>query len=262
MFGLFYALATGVGAIVSGTKCAIQNMNGLSEGINAYKQGNNPTETYIDRKGSLRDIRTNKYVSIKSDNLSDSKDVYLYLDGEKTRNLSEEQRQREFEIGRQGNWRGRTADLYDDRWESKKRYGNTFAIQGSFYKDLLNEKLYVARKFRIPFIKEYDTPNGKIEMSKYKSCTFYMDIMTGKLVRKADTQIEDDKNPHLADRLLTDYEANKFMEDFNRDQDNGGWYQLQNKVTTNDPLKKKQYFFCNDYDTTDHTRSLYSLSKL
>lgn len=257
MFGLFYALGMAIAGTVSGIKCSAQNANCFAEGVEKYKRGENPTETYHDRKGILRDLHTGQFAGTTENYNSLDKDVWLYVGStsNRTRNLSEEKRQKEFELGRQGDWHGRTVDLYDDRfWSLQTGKAAKTDIVGAFYKDLINEKIYVCRVFSIAY---KPLPNDDMEYSK--SCKFYMDISNGELVRKADTQIEHDKNyPQYKNWYMSDEEANEFMRDFNEQQKNGGWYKNHESSFSN-LLTEKQKFYCNSNDKFDHVKKLYEL---
>lgn len=257
MFGLFYALGTAVAGAVSGTKCLIQNANGIAEGIEKYKRGENPTETYHDRKGFLRDLHTGEFAGVTTNYKTLDNDEWLYVGSvtNRTRNLSEEKRQKEFELGKQGSWLGRTVDLYDERyWSIQMGKSDKTDIVGAFYKDLLTGDMYVCRGFTIgsKLVPGYD-----LEISK--SCKFYMNIKNGELVRKSDTQIEEEKEcPQFARFQMTDEEANEFIKNFNEQQRNGGWVKSRERYCSF-LRTDKQKFYCNDYNVNDHIRKLYEL---
>ena len=261
MLGIFYTLGIAAASLVSGTKCLFQDSMGKARGIERYKNGDNPTETYFDRKGRQRDLHTGKvaWVARDYDSLSDDEWLCVGSGSNKTRNLSEEKRRREFELGKQGDWLGRTADIYNRRyWSQSYSNKDKVIIVGAYYKDLNDGRLYVCRKFHQMFqVKIGPNIVSSSIRDVYKSCKFYMDIITGELVRKSDTQIEEEKeNADYKMRDFTDEEAADFIKEFNEQQRNGGWYQ-KNEEKTNDPIKAQQFFYCNKFNETDHIYSLY-----
>lgn len=269
MFGFIYLLGTAIGSVVSGTKGFISNCKARQEGEIRYLQGNNIERTYYDRKGIQRDLDTDKIASVRSDVFDMCDDEYLWLDGPgvKTRNISAEKRELDFLKGKKGNWYGRTADLYDAR--SWTKYGsNKYKVQikGSFYHDLRSNDIYVCREFELIFNKnknKFVLYNGQSRYDDkfnclYRTCKFYMNIETGLLVRKADTQLESEKK-FKSNYDLTDDEAKSFINSFNKSQKSGGWYKSDDRIGVDKTLKKQQDFYCNDLCAEDH---IYNLIKL
>lgn len=237
MFGLLYSIGLGIGAIFSGTKGAINNIQAYNRGLERYNNAEDFSRTYIDRKGCTRDLVSNQFVSVRrSFDYKDDDDLYVWQNGNKVRNVSEEEREYKFQIGKEGNWLNRTADLYDPRnWSLQ--HDKKVKIKGAFYRDLYNDNIYVCREF---YVKE-------------KYTRFYMDIYTGYLVRKSDRQLEIDiKYPN---DVLNNDDTNEFINDFNKKQKNGGWCITQdiysNKLITD--------YYCNKYNIDDHIYSLYDI---
>lgn len=261
MFGFIYTLTSGIGFIISGIKCHIENESFKQNGINRYNIGNNLSNTYYDRKGIRRDIKTNQIADIRPDafDLCDDKWLWLGAPGIKTKNLSREQRNIDFENGKKGNWLGRTVDIFDHRyWATSGSNKYKTIIHGAYYKDLKNNQMYVCREFPLYLDKDglFKLWNGNVEQ-KY-ICKFYMNIKNGKLVRKADTQIQNDKNHTIFS--LSDEQAFTFINQFNSAQNKGGWYNGEYKYNkAKGEILKKQNYYCNDFVSIDHIYNLITL---
>ena len=262
MVGILYLLFIVIALIVGGTKAASENWEGIKRGKERQEQGKNLQGTYYDRLGAERLLSTGQLAHVWEDNFDPCDDKWLWVGspGVKTRNLSEEKRAMEFqETKRIGEFQGRTVDVYD------KRYWSTYAgnrgkvvIQGSFYKDLQTDKIYVCREFNLlydpktdSFRKYIKTVYG-IDGETNVKLRYYMDVNNGMLVRIADTQ---NKQRYYSEEL-----AEKFKTQFNIKQAAGGWYKPDHIITSG-PLQDKQDFYCDDFNATDHVYSLYDLRK-
>ena len=262
MFGILYVLFMIVALTIGGIKAASENWEGIKRGKERQAQGKNLQGTYYDRLGAERLLSTGQLAHVWEDSFDPCDDKWLWVGapGVKTRNLSEEKRAMEFqETKRIGKFQGRTVDVYD------KRYWSTYAgnrgkvvIQGSFYKDLQTDKIYVCREFNLlynpktdSFRKYIKTVYG-IDGETNVKLMYYMDINNGMLVRIADTQ---NKQRYYSEEL-----AEKFKTQFNIKQAAGGWYKPDHIITSG-PLQDKQDFYCDDFNAIDHVYSLYDLRK-
>lgn len=259
MFGFLYVLSVSIGGIISGLKGAIHNQNAIEMSKYQHEIGQNISNTYFDRKGIRRDIDTNKIADIRIDVSDICDDEYLWLGAPsvKTRNISEEQRKIDFINGKNGDRLGRTVDLYDHRyWATRGSNRYKSIIHGAFYKDLNNDNMYVCRVF---FIK-YDTRKSSFELGPdmYNCdyiCKFYMDITNGMLVRKADTQLEEEKQSKF--KCLDKNMTKLFIKQFNEKQKKGGMYHGEFKYNqAKGAILEKQNYYCNDFDSVDYCSKL------
>lgn len=257
MFGMLYALGMTVAATTSGIKAAVENAECIMKG----KEDNNFTHTYTDRLGVTRDLTTHKKVSIGKDYNNPSDDCYLWIGTPETkiRNLSEEKRNLVFEDGKKGNRLGRTADIYDRRdWSISAKNKSKNYMLGALYKDLNTNDLYVCRQFSLYFNQEkniYELYHSGLDAKTLVNCKFYMDVKTGFLVRKSDTQIEYEKNNNKY--ILSDIETKKFIKQFNEAQKNGGWHHGNSTEFSNDiKIMQKQNYYCDSFIAYDHVYNL------
>lgn len=207
MFGLLYAAAMGIGCLVSGTKCFIQNEQAKERGRN---RADNPANAYFDRKGAMRDLATNRFVDYVKDNMTG--DICLRYDCSftLTRNLSKEWRDHYYAELKEHPIDGKTvindinvkkhAYLSKDDSISPSYYpwNDRYYCTGQWYKDLNTGDLYVARK-----IEGYD---------------FYMKIITGKLVRLTDDFIMNNR-----DKEGVFEKAQEILNKYNQSKDDGTW---------------------------------------
>lgn len=245
MFGILYTLGLLGVATVDGIKGAFENAEKLQKGYDEQQKGNNIAGVYFDRRGAMRDLKTGKIASISIDYGDPCDDKWLFVGeaGIKTKNISEEKRRIEFLEGKNGDWLGRTTDIYDSRhWSHFTKNRDKVVIIGSYYADLRTDDIYVCRSLPIK------------TSSNTQYCKFYMDILTGYLVRKSDTQYEyEKKNPNSA---ISENVANAFMETFNKAQKNGGWYHGDPNRFGNAELLRKQDFYCDKFECSDHIYNL------
>lgn len=267
MFGILYTLGIAIVSTIDGLKAASENAKCIAEGKEKERLGKNITHTYNDRLGIQRDLNTHEFVTIGKDYKDICDDYYTWVgkSGIKNKNITEEKRKLAFEEGKNGDWLGRTVDIYDKRyWSTNVKNKNKVIIQGAFYADLNNNRMYVCREFSLKF-----NPTEKIfylwndnidkKMEKTVKCKFYMDIQTGYLIRKSDTQFEyDQKYPDYA---LNDDETRCFIEQFNNAQKNGGWHHNIMNRNPNEKIKKLQDYFCNSFIGIDHVYNLMEARK-
>lgn len=206
MFGLIYAAAVGIGCLVSGTRCLIENEHWKEEG---RRRLDNPGNVYIDRKGTMRDLTTNRITSFEKDWITG--DVFLRYDTSsvRSRNLSKEWRDRYYAELKEHPIDGKTV-VNDIRvkkraWTEKNiisiNHGvwvDKYYCSGQWYKDLETGDLYVARR-----VENYD---------------FYMKIVNGRLVRLTDDFV---KNNQGKEEVFE--KAKEILEKYNKSKDDGTW---------------------------------------
>lgn len=264
MFGLLYEFGMMAASTIDGINGIFDNSKRIHEALNRQNNGENFAGVYYDRHGALRDLKTGEIASIKSDinDICDDKYLYVGTSSIKTRNISEEKRRHIFEEGKKGNWLGRTTDIYDKRkWATDGKNKYITIIHGAFYADLKNNALYVCREFKLSFDK--DTKTFIKWNSKYGfkpiTCSFYMDIHTGLLVRKSDTQYEYEKK--YPNNVMTESDAQIFIKQFNNAQKNGGWYHGDSRRNGNKEILRKQDYYCDELDCIDHVYNLVEMRK-
>lgn len=254
MFGLIYALVKGAALGVTNIVDATQNAQRKEDGLTRQLKGQNPSETYYDRKGAQRLISNDELARVRPDYDDPCDDKWLWVGAPsvKTRNLSEEERAQRFaETKNFKDYKGRTVDVYDKRhWSTISLNKNRVVIKGEFYRDLSTNETYVCRCFKVKYDRQNGTfqniPSYEIKVKPDLSCKYYMNVKSGLLVRVADTQ-----SSYYSKEL-----SDKFISSFNMAQNSGGWYKSERN---RGPLKEKQDFYCNDLYAMDHIYSLHDL---
>lgn len=207
MFGLIYAAIMGVGTIISGTKNALYDMDARERGRQRQKDGENFIGVYYDRRGAMRSLADDKYVSTERNYITGD----LYANGV---NYSEKWRRLFYEEKKENPEPGRTVvnDIEPRinpassmiKWE--KNFTTKYFCAGQWYKDLETGRLLVERQ---------------VEWSRYHYVYFYMDIITRKFVRISDQQVEREKeNPSelgLIEKLMEEH--NKKVDEWNPSED-------------------------------------------
>lgn len=206
-----------VGNFLTRTNHDIENRK---EAKKKYEEHNNPSCTYIDYYGVLRDLFTNEQVEVERD-LRGHTIAYTYNSrtGEKKflRDITEEQKSNEFEKAANDERYNHknTVKIYKlnneileekGGWEYNKEQDPLY-VEGDRYRDLKTRKLYVIRKVRL-------------KSDPKKETFFYMDISNGHFVRRTDGQVIKDGLLGDEENAIPILETDKFIETFNRNKDN------------------------------------------
>lgn len=170
MFGILYSVIMSIGGLGHNIAKNIEASERKDKAKNSYDH------TYYDKKGKRILIDNNKWVCSAIRNgdrvLEDVKTRQVY------RNFSEEQRERsEIERKQEAIKNNKTVYLY----QYNKDVPHSDLWKGDRYKDIKTGEIYVIRKRHV------DLYHGIGEV------LLYLNISTGKFVRKADEQIERDK---------------------------------------------------------------------
>ena len=185
MFGIFYALACGIGYVVSGAKMGIEDAISRQQAEEKERNEKIKTNTYMDHRGATRDITTNQRVIISKDFLGNG-DTYIYDDKlNPIRNLSQEKRDLEYTEARAKRKPGETVMFYMWEHEAKDHGGyktifdNGF-VRGDRYKDLDNGKIYVEKSIHSNYL------YSNMRLPYDLEWEFYIDVATKKIVRETD----------------------------------------------------------------------------
>ena len=121
--------------------------------------------------------------------------------------------------------------------------------------------MYVCREFKLSFDENTKTFVKWNSKYGYKtiSCSFYMDIHTGLLVRKSDTQYEYEEK--YSSNVMSEKNAQLFIRQFNNAQKNGGWYHGDSHRDGNKDILRKQDYYCDELDCIDHVYNLVEMRK-
>ena len=246
MLGLLWGAIAGSKSISGAAKAASENNNGkriASETDKERKeQGLVVEQTYVDRLGAIRSSITDENVRYEEGTAYGYKGDRLILNqrGGLIRNLSEQQRQEDFEYRkRSGKFKGCRAILYNPRYF--RCYRRTaewphfdYIYMGETYKDLKRGKLYVRRRFDIKRDREdvgwctdYDRDDTYYSLEKETYAIFYMD-MRGRLVALADVDKPWGKDVDSSDVV-------NFMKKFNALQETEG-YNIFFNIESEDPV--------------------------
>jgi len=215
MFGILYTLGVLVGGAISGTKCAIENIQAKERGYQRKEQGENLANVYIDRKGATRDLATNKFASIERDVLTGDMWVRHGAPSVRVRNVSKEWRDKNYSNHIIYPEDGRTVvidieipansiclkeSLLFHGMQWKKEY----LCYGQWYKDLNDGSLYVIRHFPTTLLYQVMNLTKEQEMDclkNYYDVEFYMDVHSRKFVRLTDEYIEEEGKKDPKDRV-------------------------------------------------------------
>ena len=212
MFGIIYALFNIIGATVSGTGTAIEEHQCIERAKEKKRKGHNSTNTYIDRKGSRRDLDTGelRYVDYIGSESYNNDQCIRDIHGNVVRNLSQERRDAAYEEARNNP----AATVYF--WKhgiapyELGRNGNPYYL-GDIYMDVHNRNLYVRRILCI---------EKAITGDKDIAGTFYMNVNTGLLTRECDEQVVERNN---GEEVPTKDACRKFITYFNQLQSDTGY---------------------------------------
>ena len=250
MFGLIYALVTGVSYTVSGIKMGHKNHMAKQEGLDRKNKGLNPENMYYDRKGIGRDLFTNDFVSRENDKLTG--DIWIKK-GEpavRVRNISEEWRMRFYEKMKANPEKGRTVvnDIYIDGLQDENTmkwsgipWKNEYYCKGQWFKDLETGRLFVIRTCK------YQNDDDSISLlPMHYSADFYMDIETRHLIRPSDDFITANE---VADPVIKVPEEilSKIITEWNREIDKGTTDEWKHKFLGDSKYYWYAYYF-NDKD--------------
>lgn len=241
MFGLIYALFTGIAYTISGIKCNADDAWHQKQGKIREAQGKNPHHTYFDRKGVERDLTTSAIRHTVQD--WDTEDVWLTdVRGNKLRNLSEEKRIRNLAEAKAKvdpdtiaikyqTWTDKTTPL-----KSEKSLDN---VGGDVYVNLETGETYFKRRFI--WNDDYENLDGKIKPGCHIGI-FYMDTEDARLVCPAD-EMKSTRENYASDKWASDSQMRSFIRHFNYKQKKGGFIESEYLRKVN-PLKS---LYC-DYD--------------
>ena len=251
MIAILYLTIIIIGLFVGGSIAAKENYDAIQRGKERQRQGINRAGVYIDRLGATRSLTNHERVSI--DNLycaeSEGRDAYMYDEhGNPIRNMSEEIRQERLAQAKSNPDPRRTVVLWKNGTNPvlAGRKGNPY-YSGNQYKDLETGDIYVCRHF--------DLPN---EISHLGSCSFYMDVNTGLLVRETDGEKYDMQRGYNTTPLS---DCEKFIIFFNEKQKGEGYLNKSNIPSTSgwnteedeyDRCRRMKRFYCNEYEYTDN----------
>lgn len=219
MFGLLYLTANFVGATISGTIAASENLIAINQAKQRQKEGNNPLGIYIDRLGVTRDLKTNELVN--GSHCKITGDLWIKR-GNNIINISKQWRDEFYQYSKQHrvpeitvvndievkpNLTPNSMKFNYLSWDDK------YYCEGQWYKDLNNGELYVIRR--------------------ECNLNFYMNINTRLYERLADEQVQ------------TDIDNSKVKEIIDKHN---------SIVATKDFWNKREYYF-NDLKTISSKRS-------
>ena len=223
MIGIIMGLVTTGHAIIDGIVRSYESAQGYNRGLQRKADGTDNTNTYFDWRGTRRDLDTGE-IRFVDPILNESygqdqciRDVY----GNVVRNLSEERRQAKFdEAKKKGD---RTVVLYDSEGivvRTAKSQNIKDYCEGPQFKDLENDSMYVARRFKLKDLKKGDSADvGYVN--------FYMNF-DGLLVRESDSVTQKRKQ---GINVPSVEEVNAFISKFNAKQScENGWYNCKNKM--------------------------------
>ncbi len=222
-FGLTHALYSITMTIGSAFKGLFENESARERGIDRTRNGENPVNTYYDRKGVERDIKTNQYrvrQVVNGDKvMTDPKGNIVY-------NFDEERRRKRVA---EDLAEGKRYALY--MYESEVRdHPDLPQISGDYLLDSETGRLVVKRRNVIEWSREKEISPGNTDWwSKISfGLEFYMDVYTGKILDETEFSRKF-RNEHYEDILPDDL----------LDQ----WVSFMNDHRTEVPKKWNPYFY-------------------
>ena len=237
MLGALYIFLIIVGLIIAGIKSIYNDGQARQRGIERRNNGKNDANVWLDSTGRYRDLDDGSYRNIQFNGKLDR--ILVDNDGNVLRNLDQEKRLMEAAKQAAEAPEG-TKAVFLERWDRKYSQiakTNDFGVmldevRGDIYKDINNGELYILRKFHWFDNDMSPYPAGNANAGKFHDASFYMNIK-GRLVSKSDKPLY---------RHTTEEDCQKFIENFNQKQAEGGW-------NVNDYNRKYKYlsaFYCNE----------------
>ena len=214
MFGLIYGAIVGIANLGSRIIDKNNDRCGKERGLYRLSQGQNSENVYFDHRGRMKDLQTDADRSIWRVN----GDIILYdSKGKMLRNLSEEQRKKDYEQ-RKKDAPSNVRACYYETWtysNSPLRKG-ACRITGDIFLDNITGEKYLKRHITW-------NPNDLSEdytwtVGEFCGADFYMKVKNAELV-----DITDDWKSRVS---ITEDEMKQiqiFIKHFNEQQKNGGW---------------------------------------
>lgn len=175
MFGLLYSLFVGGAHVIKEIQDTIENEE--------YKQKyhDNSIGTYYDNKMRMHDQKTGRIVSYDKDLKTGEVWLRDSLTCQRIRNISQDETQRHYEEEKRKYLNGTTARTYVQYGRDEHRNDKCRGIR---YKDLGNEKLYVAREIPGGY---YNIDGEECYVGTIVNCL--MDLQTYQYVRPTDREL-------------------------------------------------------------------------
>ena len=201
MIGILYTLGNIILGAASGIRGAAEDENLKQHSRKLYRQGKNPYELYVDRKGVTRLLSNGMPAKIQHDYLTG--DTWLWVGSplKPEINLTKEWRKEYYNYFRENPVQGKTTTIdifvrYQPNrniveYEETSYWTNQYYAYGQWYKDLETGDLYVKRKIGC---KEY-----------------YMYVKNGLLARISDEEYLRE----LKDETYNEDEIKQFIHAFN-----------------------------------------------
>jgi len=235
MFGFLYAIGLSIGGVIHGVKSSIENSEFKQRGIERERRGENLTHTYMDRMGREFDVRTGRQCIVTYDVDSNDRIVKDLKTGVVLYNLTQEKKEKQFQKDKLKSPEG-TRAIYYGYWDWQNTRlvdpnNKTNRYIGKIYRDINTGALYILRKIT------WDSEDMRFDSNYYnKNCTaeFYMDIKTAKLI-----DLTDDEKEYLNIHKIDLEPYYRFIEYFNKEQDNGGWIKKDSNIRFDTEFRRK-----------------------